>query len=181
MEHLSRSQKYQAFYKEGTYNDNQWKTIETLSNYEQVQIFLLAFAERSISEDYILQLEAQLEAEMWAIIMTQGTPRQIEVAQLILAGKTQTEIANLLGIKQPDVYKVLRGNMDYQAHAMYGGLRNKLTKAIKLSATIKDIMKQIDNADTNVDTPHFFCFKRIFASSIDYYNWLNQETIHENN
>lgn len=65
------------------------------------------------SEEFYL-LKKELMTEVLRIINTCLTERQREVVLLRLKGKTQTQIAEELGIHQTTVHKILSGNLDYR-------------------------------------------------------------------
>lgn len=171
---ISRVKSYQYKFREGVYDLFQWKTIETLQNYDAVQNYLKSTEALNSEEAYIMDLEHQLELEFWSIIMTKATPQQIKVAQLYLSGMTQTEIATEMGIHQTSVQKHLKGSFDYKYHTYVGGLRQKLIKNIKASRKIQQLMKQIYQTDTDYHTPHFNTFKRIFTYQ-EFYSWLERD------
>jgi superfamily II helicase len=172
---MSRSQSYQHIFHEQTYDDNQWKTIEALQNYTSVKDYLTAHHDNETDIEYLSQLDYDLQQKMWEIIMEYGTENQVQTCQLIYAGKTQQEAADIMNVDQTTVFKNLRGNYDYKQQCYYGGVRNKLTKQIKQSKSIHDIMRQIDKCQIDGKAPHYVCFRRLFHTNMDYYQWLQKD------
>ena len=91
------------------------------------------------------ELRDELLQEVLAIIDTGLTPRQAQVVTLRLEGKTQTQIAEELGIHQTTVHKTLMGNIDYaNDKKCYGGAIKKLKKLCAKSPEIQEILEEMD-------------------------------------
>ncbi len=60
--------------------------------------------------DDIAELEEQLKKELWRIIEDNLTERQKEVVKLYASGKTQIEIAKILGVNQSSITKCVSGD-----------------------------------------------------------------------
>jgi DNA-binding CsgD family transcriptional regulator len=96
------------------------------------------------SEDFY-ELRQQLMDEVMRIITTSLTKRQAEVVLLRLEGKTQTQIADELGIHQTTVHKLLMGNIDYaNGKKRYGGAIKKLKKICAKDERVLDILCQME-------------------------------------
>lgn len=60
---------------------------------------------------------------------------------------TQTEVAIELGLCQPTVHKVLKGNIDYQnGGKRYGGALKKIRKLCDSDSEIQDLLTKIQRA-----------------------------------
>ncbi len=93
----------------------------------------------------LLDLKDQLKKRMWEIIDAGLTERQKEVIKLWAKGKTQNEIAKLLGINQTSVHKVIKGNIDYATSCKkrYGGAFKKIAKLCANDEDIQKILTEI--------------------------------------
>lgn len=60
--------------------------------------------------DDIAELQEQLNKELWRIIEDNLTDRQKQVVKLYASGKTQIEIAKILGVNQSSITKCLAGD-----------------------------------------------------------------------
>ena len=96
----------------------------------------------------LIDLKEELFHEIVRIIKTGLTKRQGEVVMLTLEGKTQNEIAHLLGINQTSVHKVIRGNIDYKnGKKRYGGAVKKLKKLSQTDEKVQNILRKISIFD----------------------------------
>lgn len=92
----------------------------------------------------IAELRQQLIAEVRRLINTVLTDRQSEVMNLRLEGRTQVEIAGMLGLCQPTIHKTIHGNIDYgNNEARYGGALKKLRKMCAKDERVLEILGQI--------------------------------------
>jgi len=95
----------------------------------------------------IRELRVELMQEVRRLINTILTGRQMQVVNLRLEGKTQVEIAEMLGIHQTTVHKTLSGNIDYKnGEARYGGAIKKLKKMCSKDERVIAILQQIEEA-----------------------------------
>lgn len=96
------------------------------------------------SEEFY-EMRQELINEVLRIINNFLTERQQEVILLRLQGKTQTQIAEQLGIHQTTVHKLLMGNIDYaNGKKRYGGAIKKLKKLCNEDVKILEILKKIE-------------------------------------
>jgi len=93
----------------------------------------------------IRELRIELMKEVRRLINTILTQRQMEVVNLRLEGRTQVEIAEILGIHQTTVHKTLSGNIDYKnGEVRYGGAIKKLKKMCARDERVLEILQKID-------------------------------------
>ncbi len=170
----TRASKYQDSLVQNMFNDETWKHIDV---YHSLQEWNFHLNDLRADLEYNLDLDDQLHKELWAILIMQGTPNQIQVATLIYKGFTQMEIAKEMGIGQPDVAKTLKGNWDYSFDPprINGGIAKKLEKEIKKSNSIRKIMLEMWKTDNNCYTAHYTAFKSIFKNYQEYTKWLQGE------
>ena len=130
---------------------NEFPLIESLGS----QLNLSRYSEK------FDELREELLKEVMEIINVGLTYRQAQVISLRLDGKTQTQIAEELGIHQTTVHKTLRGNIDYaNDKKCYGGAIKKLRKLCNKSPEIQEILEEMDNLraknmDINFRKPKF--------------------------
>jgi DNA-binding CsgD family transcriptional regulator len=92
----------------------------------------------------LAELRQELIHEMRRLIKTSLTKRQAQVMALRLQGKTQVEIGQKLGIKQPTVHNAINGVIDYKnGGARYGGAIKKLRKICLKDERVLAILKRI--------------------------------------
>lgn len=75
------------------------------------------------------------------------TQRQKDVAELFLAGHTQQNIGNIIGIHQTSVHKCLFGNLLYSEQYVgkrYGGLLQKIKKHSSKSIRAKRLWEKLN-------------------------------------
>ncbi len=95
--------------------------------------------------DEFYDLKEQLMKEILRIIKNDLTERQTEVITLRLKGKTQTQIADQLGIHQTTVHKLLNGNIDYaNGKKRYGGAIKKLKKICAKDEKVNQILLKME-------------------------------------
>jgi len=91
------------------------------------------------------ELRHELIHEVRRLIKTSLTKRQVQVMSLRLQGKTQVEIGQKLGIKQPTVHNAINGVIDYKnGGAKYGGAIKKLRKMCLKDERVLSILKRIE-------------------------------------
>lgn len=97
--------------------------------------------------DEMKGLSEDLLSRVVEIIDTQLTSRQKEVVQLIyFQKKTQMEAADMLGVCQTTVHKVLKGNIDYKnGQKRYGGAIKKIKKLCANDDTIQNILTRMED------------------------------------
>jgi DNA-binding CsgD family transcriptional regulator len=119
-------------------------SFDMLSRYSETQGLYGKFNNSEYNEE-ILDLQDQLTAARWRLIKTHLTPRQKEVLELTAQGKTQTEIADELGVNQSSITKSIYGNCDYKKtkKTIYGGAKKKLKKLESEDEEIQSIIKKI--------------------------------------
>jgi DNA-directed RNA polymerase specialized sigma24 family protein len=92
----------------------------------------------------LAELRQDLIREVRRLIKVSLTKRQAQVMFLRLQGKTQVEIGNKLGIKQPTVHNAINGVIDYKnGGARYGGAIKKLRKMCDRDERVQAILKRI--------------------------------------
>src|SRR5271166_800295 len=101
----TRSSKYQALFVERSVSNDM---LEGFSNEESISSRLNPFQ----YDEAILELTDQLKEQFW-VLVKQLTPRQQEVIELYVMGKTQMEIAKELNISQSTVTKNVNGSCLY--------------------------------------------------------------------
>lgn len=106
-----------------------------------------AMGSEHVSDEVQDLLQALFE-RLLQIIDTKLTARQAQIVKLLfLEGKTQTEVARMLGLCQPSVHKSLLGNLDYkQGGRRYGGAQKKLVKLCAVDEEIQRILKLLTEA-----------------------------------
>lgn len=144
----NRSDKYQTILLEICFPH---ELLDIFSNDDSISRKLNPFS----YNDEIAELEESLKVELWRIIKDNLTPRQKEVVELYASGKTQMEIAKILGVNQSSITKCINGNVDYKNRdekgkpILYGGISQKLRKIAKedpqLNAIISKIRELRDN------------------------------------
>jgi DNA-directed RNA polymerase specialized sigma subunit len=107
--------------------------------------------ENSFSEE-ISELRSELLSQIYEIIDGEMlTEHQRKILYMVLLGKTQNQIADILGITQSAVHKALRGNLDYRNdRKRYGGIFKKLKKICNTNPKIQGILNQIDKTKEEV-------------------------------
>jgi hypothetical protein len=96
----------------------------------------------------LAELKDKLKLAMWRLINEELTDRQSEVIRLYSEGKTQMEIAKLLGVNQSSVTKSLSGNCDYKnGKKVYGGAKKKLRKMAEKDNEINIILERINEIE----------------------------------
>lgn len=99
----------------------------------------------------LAELKDKLKVAMWRLINDELTDRQSEVIRLYSQGKTQTEIAKLLGVNQSSVTKSLSGNCDYKnGRKVYGGAKKKLRKMAEKDDEIGIILERIAEIEGDI-------------------------------
>lgn len=97
------------------------------------------------STDTLLDLLDDLSSRIKFIIDNKLTLRQRQVVDSIYFKQmTQTEVALELGLCQPTVHKVLKGNIDYQnGGKRYGGALKKIRKLCDADSEIQELLEKI--------------------------------------
>ena len=145
------------------------KILGDISVYEAQ--FLLTEQEK----DYLLQLDSKLGIMIGEMLEQHLTSLQLEVLKLYVSGLTQQEIANMKGRNQSSINKCLVGNISYLPgkKKSYGGIKNKCTKLIKNTHTLKPIMNEIETlCHESMSLYNFSTIRRSFDSPKEYYEWL---------
>lgn len=90
-------------------------------------------------------LQEDLFAKLKEIIYNQLTERQREVMiKTYFEGRTQMEVADLLGVCQTTIHKIISGNIDYSNNGKrYGGALKKIRKICETDETVLDILARI--------------------------------------
>ena len=95
----------------------------------------------STYNEELFDLRDQLQAALWRIIDTSLTDRQRQVIKLYAKGKTQIEIAKMLGVNQSSITKSINGNCDYRnGKRIYGGAKKKLRRIAESDVEVQDIL-----------------------------------------
>ena len=102
-------------------------------------------------EDFLI-LKDRLRGALWRIIDTSLTDRQREVIRLYAQGKTQIEIANMLGVNQSSITKSIHGNCDYRnGKKIYGGAKKKLNRVADSDPEIQSILYEMHELQNDTD------------------------------
>lgn len=134
--------------------------MDNFTNNESIEFRLNPFH----YNDELKELEEQLKVEFWRIVSEHLTERQQKVLELYSFGKTQMEIAKILGVNQSSITKSLNGNVDYRernaegkvvkdndrsdnvgkrSRRSYGGSRRRLCKIIESDEKIQNILNKM--------------------------------------
>ena len=144
----NRSDVYQAVLLEISYPH---ELLDVFSDTDSIYKKLNPFS----YDDNIAELQEQLNKELWRIIEENLTDRQKQVVKLYASGKTQIEIAKMLGVNQSSITKCIHGNVDYKNRddkgkpITYGGVRLKLQKIVKEDAVVNDLLARIADLRDN--------------------------------
>lgn len=144
----TRSQAYQDKFAEISYSH---ELLDIFSNNDSIYRRLNPFS----YNDEIAALEEELNKELWRIIENNLNERQKTVVKMTAEGKTQVEIAKVLGVNQSSVVKFLNGNANYQVKdangrpTTYGGIKQKLRDVAKNDPIINEILKKIADLREN--------------------------------
>lgn len=142
MKKTNRSDKYQYLILETSCSNDM---LESFSNDDSIHNRLNPFH----YDERVLDLEEQLTKELWRLINSSLTPRQISVIQFTAEGKTQVEIAKKLNVNQSSITKSLNGNVDYKKNGTkktaksYGGSKRRLLKLAETDEKIQELLKKI--------------------------------------
>lgn len=92
------------------------------------------------------ELQDALVARVMVIMETALTERQREVMiRTFLEGRTQMEVADMLGVCQTTIHKIISGNLDYQnGGRRYGGALKKIRKVAENDVEISTILSRMD-------------------------------------
>jgi predicted DNA-binding protein YlxM (UPF0122 family) len=92
------------------------------------------------------ELQDALVVRVMDVIQTQLTERQREVMiKTYIEGRTQMEVADLLGVCQTTVHKIISGNIDYSnGGRRYGGALKKIRRLCETDQEIKDILGRME-------------------------------------
>lgn len=165
----SRSKQYQHLLHETNYSAEGMHIIDQRYSYEKYNEL-----HQQIREDIelLIDLDAQLQAELWILIYTTCTPIQILTCQQIYMGLTQWQAADAQGKEQSTIHKCLRGGDDQHRGKKYGGVGTKIAKELRYSENIKKIMKQMWLIDDRAPNPHYVAFKNTFPYH-EFVHWIH--------
>ncbi len=95
--------------------------------------------------DELIGLADKLMEEVHTLINTRLTSRQCEVVKKIyFEQRTQMEVADMLGLCQTTIHKIISGNIDYSnGGKRYGGAIKKLQKLCVNSLEIQHILSRM--------------------------------------
>lgn len=115
-----------------------------LNNYSNDDSFY-SFIDSISSTDEFKKLKNDLLKEVMHIINTELTKKQKEIVKMTyIEGKTQNEIAGLVGRDQTSIHKCLSGNVDYTNNRKrYGGALKKIKKICSKNKKIQEILNKI--------------------------------------
>lgn len=96
--------------------------------------------------DELLDLLQELSEKVKYIINHKLTDRQREVVHKIYFEQlTQTEVAQELGLCQPTIHKIVKGNIDYQnGRKRYGGALKKIRKICDNDREVQSLLGKIE-------------------------------------
>lgn len=99
-----------------------------------------------VFDEEIIKLRQKLLEEIYGMINGGNlTAHQRKVLTMTLAGSTQNEIADIIGISQSAVHKSLSGNIDYKHNKKrYGGVIKRLQKLSKANSKIQELLIKIE-------------------------------------
>lgn len=108
--------------------------------------------ERYEAYEKIMDLKEKLKVKVFEIMEVGLTKRQLEVVTLWLSGRTQNEIAKVLGINQTSVHKVIKGNIDYKnGKKRYGGALKKITKLCMADEDIQELLLELQDLYESIE------------------------------
>lgn len=92
------------------------------------------------------ELQDSLSVAVMEVINTQLTERQREVMiKVYVEQRTQMEVADLLGVCQTTVHKIVSGNIDYSnGGRRYGGALKKIRRLCEGNEEIKEILSRME-------------------------------------
>lgn len=138
-------------FKNNRSNAYQWVILESPAPPEQILEYsdshgFCGLASSGEYQEQLYELQEQLKAELWRIIETELTERQKQVLKLLAEGKTQMDIAKMLGVNQSSVTKSVNGNTDYRnGKKTYGGAKKKIQKIAAKDPKVQEILKKIED------------------------------------
>lgn len=143
--HNNRSNSYQSILLEIPSNPN------VLSDLSSAQGLVFRI-ENPEAFEKITDLKEKLKVKVHEVMKKGLTERQLEVVLLWLSGKTQNEIAKILGINQTSVHKVIKGNIDYKnGKKRYGGALKKISKLCYCDEEVKVILHELQEMYESIE------------------------------
>ena len=125
---------------------NSYQHLFAEINVEQVDLERFEDNSPSIQDDYLKDLNDDAMRVLLSIAYQTLTWRQYSVIMCVLAGKTQWDIADIYGVHQSTIHKIINGNTIYdktKSKKYYGGVEKKLSKSLLKSKTYKNIIRAI--------------------------------------
>jgi transcriptional regulator len=119
---------------------------------------LYAYAERP---EELACLIDELGDEVWKFAQTVLTDQQFKILSLTLDGYSQTEVANLLGIRRADVSTSINGRLrtakqkilyKYQCGPKHGEVMRRMIKSIKTGTNSQEVLDYLLSDDDTVIT-----------------------------
>lgn len=128
----------------------QWQYREISIDPNILSTVFLGKQQYSINEEALVEemrtLQEELMDKVRQIIDSGLTARQKEVmVKTYFEHRTQMEVADLLGVCQTTVHKIIAGNIDYSnGGKRYGGAIKKIKKICDEDADVKEILARLD-------------------------------------
>jgi hypothetical protein len=97
--------------------------------------------EHPIYNDYIAETRDRLYTRVLTLAEEISTERQWEIFSMVIAGRTQQEIADKLALNQSSIYKTIAGNQC--GKEMYGGILRKLQYAASIDEECQKLLSEI--------------------------------------
>lgn len=103
--------------------------------------------------DELKELNEQLILKLTEIINMKLTERQKEVmTKIYFEQRTQMETADMLGVCQTTIHKIIAGNIDYQNNGKrYGGALKKIRRLCQEDESIQAILERIIQIRKEID------------------------------
>lgn len=103
--------------------------------------------------DELKELNEQLIAKLIEVINIKLTERQREVMiKIYFEQRTQMETADMLGVCQTTIHKIIMGNINYSNNGKrYGGAIKKIRRICSEDQAFQDILERIKSIKKEID------------------------------
>lgn len=134
----------------------QFKYRELVVDPHILSTVFLGKAHYSLADDTLMEelktLQAELMDRIKDIIANRLTERQREVlTKTYFEQRTQMEVADLLGVCQTTVHKIIHGNIDYSnGGKRYGGAIKKIKRICEEDVEIQEIVSKISDLQSEL-------------------------------